>query len=1028
MQKTILLIFILVLMVQHVAGQIKPSVHYTLNDGLPSNNTRALLKDSRGVMWVGTDAGLVTYDGQNFTPYPLPDYIEQKKIWAIEEDPDGNLWFGTFGSGLLKYNGETFTHYTTPEITSDFIRVLQYSERYGCMLVGTQFGFSAITTDTIFNFVENERRFDERFLVMGFIEDKNGVIFHTFYDSAHHFDPETLVIKPLHKDSPLNTESSSATFISSKGDTLIGLGKTGIRMIGKNGIQEFHDLGQVFDVKEDKDGLVWIAVWSYFDMPDPGGIYTWNGSTLHHANSDWGIEGNSFWNIFVDTESKTIFISSEGEGLFKLLTNGITKYPASFFGTERLDIFDIKEFNGDLWLTTYDHVIYGQPESGFRTLDGKYFMQSDFYPTHQPDSTYQEPPGRFLSMYIDADQNFYIGSNKSLFKLINEKPEFYRFTIGQRIAENFLVLEDGRIYSSTELSLRFFPNIYSSSNRITLDNIQKYPAFGNNIIQRDDEFWFTSNRHGLYRFKNEQFKWYGEQHPDLPKNISAISIDKSKHIIIGTYNGQILIIEGSDTITVKYSLDNSHGIRGTEILWLLTDNQNRLWAGTNQGINIIDINQLFQTNAPVVRFINQSEGLAEFSARRVIQDSNGIIWLGGHENLIRIDPEKLLHSPSTPQKVKLTGFDINFHPVKWDTITETDPWRNVPVGKVALPHHQNNLTFGYTTDNLLNPDKVMYSYHLDGFVREPSPMSNSNEVTFTNLLPGRYTLRVEAMNIHTGIRYEPLELPFRILLPWWKTWYFYTTLGLAILVFVIFITRLRITRIKKMENIKLESEKRLNSIRIQAVQAQMNPHFVFNVLSSIQYFMLENDMDSTLEYLNDFSLLIRKTMENISEETISLADEIDYLKRYVKLEDLRLGNKVVFKIKLGKETDPESLRIPPMIIQPFVENALKHGLARINYTPVLCVSFLLYDDALIVKILDNGTGLNPTKENNQRNPHQSKGIKNTTERVNYFARKHSNAEPNPYGINLANRQKGGQIKGVVVEIKLPLMVGVHGDE
>jgi len=1028
MQKTLLLIFILVLMVQHVAGQIKPSVQYTISDGLPSNNTRALFKDSRGVMWVGTDAGLVTYDGQKFTPYPLPDYIEQKKIWAIEEDSEGNLWFGTFGSGLLKYDGETFTRYTTPEITSDFIRVLQYSKRFECLLVGTQDGFNAIKKDTIFTFVEDEKRFDGRFLVMDFIEDKNGVIFHTFHDFAYHFNPDTQEIKPLHEDSPLNVYSSSAAFITSKGDTLVGIGKTGIRIIGKDGIKEFHDMGQVFDIKEDKDGLVWIAVWSYFDMPEPGGIYTWNGSNLRHVNPDWGIEENSYWNIFEDPESRSLLISSEGDGLFKLLTKGITKYPASYFGAERLDIFDIKEYNGNIWFTTYDHVIYGQPEIGFKTLDGKYFMQSDFYPTHQPGSTYQEPPGRFLSMFIDSNQNLWIGANRYLFRLINNTPEFYRFTIGQRVTENFLVKEDGRIYSATETTLRILPNIYISSKRVFLGNIHLYPAYIDNIFPRNDEFWFVSNRYGLYRYKNEQFKWFGEQHPELPQNISAISIDKRNHIVIGTYNGQILIIEGSDTLTAKYRLDNSHGLRGTEILWLLTDNQNRLWAGTNQGINIIDLDQLYQTNVASIRFVNQSEGLTEFSARRVIQDSKGIIWLGGHENLIRIDPEKLLQSPSTPQKVKLTGFNINFQPVKWDTITQTDPWRNVPTGRIVLPHRQNNLTFSYTTDNLLNPDKVMYSYHLDGFVREPSPMSNSSEVTFTNLLPGHYTLRVEAMNLHTGIRYEPLELPFRILLPWWKTWYFYTTLGLAVLLIIIVITRLRIARIKKTERIKLESEKRLNSIRIQAVQAQMNPHFVFNVLSSIQYFMLENDMDSTLEYLNDFSLLIRKTMENISEETITLADEIDYLKRYVKLEDLRLGNKVKFKIRLGKETDPERLRVPPMIIQPFVENALKHGLSTVKHTPILYISFQVHDDTLTVKICDNGTGISPAPENNQRNPHKSRGIKNTTERVSYFAQKHSTAEPTPYGITLTNRKKNGHTKGVIVEIKLPVMMGVDDDE
>jgi ligand-binding sensor domain-containing protein len=141
-------------------GKLLTTLHH--QDGLPSNNVRAVFKDSRDILWVGTDAGLCTFDGRKFNLVPLPAHVTTKKVWAIAEDPSGNMWFGTHGSGLLKYDGREFTSITAPQLTSDHIRVLEYSERFGCLLVGTQYGFNSIAEDGIFTYDRdsiNDNRF-----------------------------------------------------------------------------------------------------------------------------------------------------------------------------------------------------------------------------------------------------------------------------------------------------------------------------------------------------------------------------------------------------------------------------------------------------------------------------------------------------------------------------------------------------------------------------------------------------------------------------------------------------------------------------------------------------------------------------------------------------------------------------------------------------------------------------------------------------------------------------------------------------
>lgn len=1019
--KKIILLCLMLSIVFQTASQQYHSEHYTLKDGLPSNGVRTFLKDSRDILWVGTDAGLSIYDGEEFRRFDLPASLESQKVWAIEEDSLGILWIGTFGGGLVKYDGREFTFFTTPKLPSNQIRVLKYSERFKGLLVGTQYGFSFISEGDLFSFVPDDIS-NNRFLVMSFIENQDGIIFHTFSNGAFHFNPLTKLVKPLSKDSPLNIPSSSASFISSRGDTLIGINKSGLRIINQEGVKDFHDMGQVFDIKEDKNGLMWIAVWAFHDMNEPGGLFIYNGKTISRVGPDWGIDASVVWEIFIDPTSDAILVGTAGEGLYKLFDNGICRYPASAFDADILNIYDVTYFQGNIWATAEDRVIYGNTADGFRVLDENFFIQRKMYPGHQTDSLINNHPGKFLSMYVDMEQNLWVGAATGLYRTSTGNADFYKFNLGHRFSENFIVLPDGRAFSGSWSFFRMADNVFANDWFYSFRNQIQYPADVNRIIHRGNELWFSSFTYGLYRYDSGEFRWYGTEQPELPKNLSSLCTDRQNNLITGTHDGKVLVMEGSDTLVVKYELDHDDGIVGNEVFWLLNDKENRLWIGTNMGLNIIDLDELYREGYSRVYHINESEGYLDYLVRSAAEDENGIIWLGGTNNLIRIDPKRLLAKPSHNAKVELAGININFSEVRWDTITQANNWRNVPMDKVTLGYKQNNLTFRYTTDNLLNLDKVAYSYYLQGLSSKRSPFSYHNEVNFTSLSPGRYILHVEAVNTQSQNDIAPLSYPFQILPPWWQTWYFYASIAGIILLIFFWVARMRLLRMKKLEQVKLEHEKRLNSIRIQAVQAQMNPHFVFNVLSSIQSYMLDNDMDSSLEYLNDFSLLIRQTIENISEDTIFLSQEIDYLQRYIKLENLRLGNSVLCKMIVGKGIETSNLRIPPMIIQPFVENALKHGLSAKRLDRKLCISFQQQSTVLQIQVCDNGKGL----ENDSIIPHfgrhhASKGIKNTTERIRYFTQAYNGSDDAKYGVSISNRQRNGTLQGVKVEIRLPVI-------
>lgn len=1021
MAKKLLLTLFVVLIVLFAKAQQFHTRHISLRDGLPGNSVRAIYKDSKGVLWIGTDVGLCTYDGGKIKRIKLPSHLSSNRVWAIAEDNAGAIWFGTYGAGLLKYQNKEFIHIKNPAIPNNNVRVLRFFPKHNSMLVGTQLGFSSIDTEGVFSFVPDSLNEKSRFLVMGFIETARGIVFHTFNQGAFLFEPKSKQVSPLPPGSALNVRSSSATYVSSAGDTIIGVNKSGVRIINRQGVKEFHDMGQVFDIREDSKGVVWFSAWSYLDMAEPGGVFAYDGERMRHVSPSWGIKHKQGWCTYFDEQSAVIFVGTEGAGLYKVPDNGISYFPPSYFGLDKLEIYDIKVYKNQLWFTAAENVIYGTPDSGFRVLGQDFFQKSKLQKGHSANEYSRLNAGIFRSIQAEADSVLWIGSVNALFKLKNEKPEFTRFNLEGTFASNFHVFPSGKALSGTWNFHRSAHNVYETDSANFYSFKKEYPTDITRIVNREEEVWFGSNFNGLYRYKDEEYKWFVTENPALPRNISALIVDKFGKLICGTHDGRVLMLEGSDSLSIRHVLNEENGLHGTDIQWLLSDSRGLLWIGTNTGLNIVSLEELYEKGSAAYHYINEDEGFVEYAVRSAVEDANGIIWLGGVDYLVRIDPKKLLGTQAGNKRIALMSLKVNYIEPQWDSIAKVCSWRNVPLSGLVLDHKSNTLSFNFAVDNLLNPQKIQYSFLLKGAGNPILQLAQSSEVTFSNLPPGKYTVLVNAKNMHTLMVYLPLEFQFRIRPPWWKTWYFYIGLALLFAALVWSFLSIRIQRIKDTEQLKRDHEKRLNGIRMQAIQAQMNPHFVFNVLSSIQNFMFDNDMDSCLEYLNDFSVLIRKTMEHISDESVLLSEELDYLSRYIKLENLRMENSLKCKILISEQLKNSSLRIPPMLVQPFVENAIKHGLSPKETNRILCLSFFLENEALKVHICDNGIGMESSAKQNPLNSlHKSIGISNTIERINYLCEAFPVARQNHYGVNIFSRHTHKSKTGVRVEISLPL--------
>jgi LytS/YehU family sensor histidine kinase len=204
----------------------------------------------------------------------------------------------------------------------------------------------------------------------------------------------------------------------------------------------------------------------------------------------------------------------------------------------------------------------------------------------------------------------------------------------------------------------------------------------------------------------------------------------------------------------------------------------------------------------------------------------------------------------------------------------------------------------------------------------------------------------------------------------------------------------------------------------QALRAQMNPHFIFNSLNAIHDFIAEQDQRSAHLYLSKFAALIRRILELSRKHEVSLNEEIETLNLYIELENLRFENKFEYTLNVDTRDDPFDLVIPPMLLQPYVENAIRHGLQNKTDKGRLEVDIIQRNDFLLCRIKDNGIGRKATQGGKNITKHRSHGLDITSERIDIFNQKGQSARANVKFTDLED--SAGNALGTMVELNIPL--------
>lgn len=973
------LLFILLCFVEIAFSQQFPSENFSTIDGLPNNSVYSIYKDSRGILWVGTANGLSAIQNGGVKNYYVSDGLAHNSCWAIVEDRNHNMWFGSHGGGLTFYNGKKFEVFDKKKgLIHDKIRRLFIHRNF--LYIGTEFGISVLDINSK-KIIFSKKIIGLRnlFQVMSFVEINSEVYFGTFNDGFWKIDLKAKSIKLVNHKQPdiFSIYKKRDSLFICHGDAIDeSISRISVKDYLANKDSNIHFGTSVFwNFTTDKRGVTYVAG-NGINFAT-GGIYKIINNKIINQNDVYGVESSEVWSLFYDSKTDNLYVGTINKGLYKIdLKEQVKYYSASDFNKSRLDIVSIANFhNKNLMLHKAGLIFLKENEIQNEISNQNFFEFAQKSFKTKPQLKHFEYFTPFAKTSLNAfelrglkiiNSIIWINSTIGLFG-VNDKgiiEEYYPYSSSAFDFENLnkiiFQVAYGRFCTAENFK-------YSSAYKEYESNNLNNPKEGFAILKIQDKHFITSSSNGLYSYKNGKFYSYYFNNIWKENELVQAKINDNKELVIANSFGDIFIIDVSNGFKIIKKIDRKELI-GNSISFLECY-KDCLFIGTEKGLNIY--------KNGTVRLIDEEQGLTgkTFTSSNI----NGtVLKMGTQNGYYEFDFKNYFSTKSTDRKIKITGIEINFEKINQNRFK----WLSYNSDKIELPYNRNTISIAFEPQFAQYPNKLEYRYKLFGLTNSNwSKWTKDKNINLTYLPDGNYKIRLLTKDLYSGQISSNDILSIVITPPFWKTWWFLISCFIFVFVcgYLIYINRIRI--IKKEERAKAEVQKRLAETKMEALQSQMNPHFIFNAMNSIQNYIIDNNTDDALMYMGEFSKIIRQTLNNSSIQKIALSDEIEYLKSYVALENMRFRNHIKFELIVAEELDLFEVEIPPMLIQPFIENVFVHAFDSHSISPKLLLSFKLVKDIICIEIIDNGKGM---EFRNLNKLHASKGIDLAKERISLF--------------------------------------------
>lgn len=970
---------------------------YTTKNGLANNLTHETAIDRHGYLWVSHHSGVSKFDGVKFTNYAFnetdPHSLRNEAECAFALDNFGKLWV-CHSAGLCWYD--------------------EQKDR-----------FNYIEPKDSFEFFPRNIRFDGK---------------HTLWitggDGLYKLDTRTLQISRTKAQGM----SAYALDIDPSGNIWFTVFLTGLyRYNPANEQLKFYPrMSNLVGMFIDRRGLVWIPEANKLSCLDPQtGTFESYDASAYYKKGYKTLATERMCTVPRLTGQDVLWLPCLGNGivLFNMKTRTfagtIQHDPLKPSGLPLTDLWGIYTFNDNMvWLTS--------DQGGLIKLDlnDQQFqpLVFSFLADENPDAVNRIVPDKndpaiwWVAVQGDGLVRYHTQTRQVLqwlFKNINVDDITY-----DKNGQLWIATEKGAAYSTTDNgSFRF----------LKLAAPDMPPAVMKILPVSSSELWLlVVGGVNLYNTRTGQSRFSAVGRASMStmtgQALSGMVADSQGNVLTSGFYGIHKVDRTSGKVEKLTEADYGDAADITGAYEMALDKKGRLWFGTRASLGCYD-----PANGKTV-FYNEKNGFIKTACYFTFFDTEGYLWLLTNHGLCRMDTNnetfKWYLAPGGASYLRnytgvirgrsqigneflitLSSANFRFNPLLADkNESPARPYISqikiknqlFPVSfeesmkkPAILNYDQNYISFDFTGLNYTQPERMAFKYTLEGLDENWTETTLSRTVNYPKLTPGDYTFKVLAANSAGVWDAQPAVFKFKIRPPWWASWPF-RFLAIVLLVYGIYIYfQNRIKKIKQQVEIRereagykqreaelqrevAEFSRQVAEVELAALRAQMNPHFVFNCLNSINTFILLNDPKNASGYLQKFSKLIRKVLDASRAEFISLRDELDTLRYYIELEQMRYGGRFNYQIKLQDNLPLDGIELPPMLVQPFVENAIWHGLMnRDGNTGMLTLEISQYDHTLCIIVEDNGIGRKMAAELKSRSAvaHKSHGMQVTDDRI-----------------------------------------------
>lgn len=930
----------LTILLKTLAAQMPAYLHYTVRDGLPSNLVYCGLQDRRGLLWFGTDKGLACYDGMRFRVYGMADGLPDPEVLYMQEDSEGRLWLFCFRKKpCYMLNGRIVTDKEDPTLASMEFETGQATmselPQSGVWLTGSSRQAYNVQKDT--------------------------AIAHWFPEPVIGFEQVGDVTLVLGRTTIMRYKAGRAIEILHRINSKAP-GHPSYSVSGNRILMVFQSLSILFEWKNNRLNVL-------DEVTQPTG----------QAYTD---SKDRFW-ICSPMSGAVLFDNNKGD-----LSKPVVYLPDK----KVIRVFEDNQKN--LWFCTVNEGIYALPQNtpfNYRDEAG--------FPSKNIRSIAREKNGDIL-IGDDAGHFHILGKNK------NRRSVSVGSQDGYNLIRQIIPVGAGTFYTATDEGLYYVDKNYS---RVTNCNLQTslksmwmhgdslwvgtatalicqnlktnqggvviHKRFTAVTADSDKNIWGGSID-GLFSQQDSfQFNW-GDRFPILKKRIIALKPNGANSIWVVTPEDGLLSVDvEAGQVRQVQVMNKSLKTAIDNIQSIFVQENGTVWMATNRGVFGLD------KQGNTVHF-SSFDGLADDDVNAVLVHGDSL-WAGTVSGLTCMRLRSVEETGAFKSLIVNLRYQQNNRPVEvhlLDSISHQNPIRlspeasNLVFDLTGLDYKcRGNLDFEIVQTKHLLPARWWTVDNLFGWVSNgfAGKSDTTREVSGSYSLgaflpPGNYHFRVTAIKV-SGVYSQFPDSRTVLKLPYWYQVLWFQLLVWALVFYVIW-------RIYRGRMAYREIQATASGLQLQALQAQMNPHFIGNAINAIQQFLHPPNPEKTSEYIAIFMRLLRRTMDFSEKSFITFEEELDYIREYLQLTQLRFEDRFHYAIT-GAEQIPPDTPIPSMLIQPVLENATLHGIAP-EGKAILQLDFKIERDYFYCTLTDNGLGFNETRRLKRLNKveRDSKGL------------------------------------------------------